>query len=105
MRELYVPMNINMPPGEWLHAYVYSVSATNGGSAASFTKFGPPTYSYAGAADGFGANTNVTNAPVFPGQGVFSATSTAFPAGIALSQITQTGTAVAHGGMYFEIDG
>lgn len=104
LRELYCPFNINMTPGEYFIANVLSVSATNGGSAASFSRFGAPIQTAGGgAAAGFTGGTNVTDAAFFPAQGVWNATTAAMPNSLGISAITQTGTALMYANQYFEI--
>jgi len=90
VRQLTVPMNINMTPGEyWIAAVITSATTYTG---AAFTLYGNsvmPTAAGAAALTPIGSNTTAARDAMLM-QGYYSTTTTAGPASIANSQINNT---------------
>lgn len=105
MRELYVPMNVNMPVGEYFIARNMSYTGDNASAATAHTVsfFGVPMQTnVSNVADGFGIATNASNAAFIPFQGVYSTTTNAMPNSIGLTQVTMSGSAVVAGNFFRE---
>lgn len=109
IRELYIPITITAPPGQYYIAKIMSVTGDNASAATghTITHFGMPEMTgVSAAAEGFGVATNASQAPFYPFKGRYSATTASFPSTIGLSQMTQqTGTNMIYGNFYREYVG
>ena len=103
MHELYVPINVNMTPGNYVIARSLSFTGNNASAATGHTisHFGAPFQAISGAAEGYGS-TVATHGAFAPFQGVYSTTVAGFPNTIGLSQVTQYSSAAALGNFYRE---
>lgn len=109
VRELYVPITVQAPPGYFYIGKIMSVTGDNASAATAhtMTQFGMPEMTaVSAAAEGFGVATNASQAPFYPFKGRYTTTTNAFPVTVALSQMTlQTGTNMLYGNFYREYVG
>jgi hypothetical protein len=90
IRQMTVPMNINMTPGEyWIGAVLTSATTYTGGSFTLYGNSVMPTAAGAAALTPIGSNTTAARDAMLM-QGYYSTTTTAGPTSIANSQINNT---------------
>jgi hypothetical protein len=99
MRPISVPVNFNMPPGEYFVAFNFSTNTSSIGAATTNLA---QTVSMMGGNDlqsaipyaEFTANT-ATSTGLYGGMGVYTAQTAGLPAAISLSAIAQTGSSLS----------
>jgi hypothetical protein len=89
IRLVSIPININMPPGE----YFIGINLITAGTAVSLTQsiYGGNDMQTASNFAEMGSTTNVTTGQIWGGMGLYSAASTGMPAALSISGILQTG--------------
>ncbi len=104
-REHYVPIDVNASAGQWYVGRLISITGNNASAATahSISQFGiMGQTAVSAAAEGFGVATNATQPAFVPFAGRYTAATAAFPATIAASQLSYTGTNYVHGQFYRE---
>ncbi len=103
MRQLTVPMNVNMTPGEYWVAAVISTATTF--ASAGFTVYGNNQVANAAAnavLTPIGSNTSAAR-DVMLLQGIYTANTSAGPTSIAGSQINNTGASVVQRANFYNV--
>lgn len=101
VRELTVPLNVNMPPGDYWVALRMSTSSSNASMGFSIYQ-GANMGTVALNPQSFGAATN-TSRLLFPGHGIYSATSGTLPASMNITEVLGSGTQGSRANFFFEM--
>jgi hypothetical protein len=100
LRQMTVPMNMNVTPGEYWMAALLSSATTQTGTSNMFTLYGNNQINATGVVGIIGSSTSAGR-DVILGQGIYSAATGALPASIALSDINNTAVSNAQRAAYY----